>query len=173
MKSSIALVGFMGTGKTAAGRLLADNLGKEFIELDALIEKRAGKSIPAIFGEGGEVAFRELEIAAVKEVAGCADTVVACGGGVVLNTINVERLRGNCVIVGLAAAPEVILRRTSGDKNGRPLLAVDDRLKQITELLAYRQPFYERAADITIDTSRLTPGAVAARIIKELGNYEG
>ncbi len=171
-KSSIALIGFMGTGKTAVGRLLAAELGKDFIELDALIERRAGKTIPEIFRQDGEIAFREREIVAVGEVAGRADAVIACGGGVVLNTINVDRLREDCVIVGLTATPGVILRRTSGEPGGRPLLAVPDPLGEIRKLLKSRRPFYERAADIMIDTSRLTPGAVAARIIEQLENYE-
>ncbi len=172
MKNSIALIGFMGTGKTAAGRRLAAKLGKEFIELDALIEKEAGRPIPEIFRRDGEVAFRELEIAAVKEVAGRANAVIACGGGVVLNTINIDRLREGCVIVCLTASPVVVLRRTSGDGGGRPLLAVPDRLRQIRGLMNARRPLYERAADITIDTSRLSTGAVTASIIEKLVDYE-
>ncbi|MDP2931225.1 MAG: shikimate kinase, partial [Chloroflexota bacterium] len=69
MKSSIALIGFMGTGKTAVGKALAEKLGKQFIEMDALIEQKAGKPIPRIFAEDGEIAFRELELAVTKEIA--------------------------------------------------------------------------------------------------------
>jgi shikimate kinase len=172
MKNSIALIGFMGTGKTAVGRILAGKLGKEFIELDALIEQAAGKPIPEIFRRDGEIAFRELEIAAVKEVAGRANAVIACGGGVVLNTINIDRLREGCVIVCLTASPLAILRRTSGDGGGRPLLAVPDRLRQIQGLLKSRRPFYARAADIAVATSRRSAGAVADKIIEKLGDYE-
>jgi shikimate kinase len=171
MKNSIALIGFMGTGKTAVGKLLAHRLGIEFIELDVLIEKKAGKSIPEIFRESGETGFRELEIEVTREAALKENVVIACGGGVVLNRINVDRLRTNCLIVCLTAAPLVILKRTSGDANRRPLLAVDDRMAQIKELLRFRRPFYERAADITINTSRLNIEGVVERIsnaIKEL-----
>ncbi len=93
MKSSLALIGFMGTGKTAVGKKLAGRLCREFIELDAVIERLAGKSIPDIFAEDGETRFRELEIEATRQVAGRRDAVIACGGGVVLNWINISRLR--------------------------------------------------------------------------------
>ena len=173
MKTSIAMTGFMGTGKTAVGRVLAEKLGRDFIELDALIEKKAGKSIPEIFQQDGETGFRELEIEAAREVADKKNTVVACGGGIVLNKINIDRLRKEYVIVYLTASPGVILKRTSDDKDGRPLLAVDDRAAQIRELMRYRRPFYERAADIRINTSKLNIDSVAEMIIRKLRDYEG
>jgi shikimate kinase len=172
MKTSIALTGFMGTGKTAVGKVLAEKLGKEFIETDALIEKRAGKSIPRIFADDGEIRFRELEIETIAALEGKKDTVIACGGGAVLNAINVLRLRKECVIVCLTASPGVILKRTSTEKDSRPLLAVADREKQIKELLKYRQPFYERAADFKVNTSLLSVAAVTAKIIEILNKYE-
>ena len=166
MKSSIALIGFMGTGKTVVGKMLAEKLHKEFIELDAEIEKKAGKSIPDIFREGGEIRFRELEIEVTGEITGKKNAVIACGGGIVLNTINIFRLKQECVIVCLTASPEVILKRISGDKNNRPLLTVADRKKQIKELLDFRRPFYERAAEITIDTSGIDAPGVVKKIIE-------
>lgn len=172
MKTSVALIGFMGTGKTAAGRVLAARLGREFIELDSLIERKAGKSIPEIFRQEGEVGFRELEIEVAKEVADRENAVIACGGGMVLNKINIDRLKKECVMVYLTASPGIILRRTSGDRDERPLLAVADRARQIKELLRYRRPFYERAADITINTSKLNIKRVAEEVIKKLGEYE-
>jgi shikimate kinase len=172
MKSSIALIGFMGTGKTAVGKLLAQRLGKEFIEMDALIEKKAGKNIPEIFRQDGEMTFRELEIEITKGITGKRNAVIACGGGIVLNAINIERLRRESVIVCLTASPSAILKRTASDKAGRPLLAVADRLRQIKELLKFRRPFYEKAADITINTSRLKPEAVAGLIIEKVRENE-
>ncbi len=168
MKTSIALIGFMGTGKTAVGKALAEKLGKEFVELDSLIEQKAGKTIPEIFQQGGEVAFRELEIAVIKKVAENKDAVIACGGGVVLNKINIDRLRKECIIVYLTASPGAILKRTSGDENERPLLKADSRALTIRELLRFRKPFYERAADITIDTSKLDIDAVVEQIIEKV-----
>ena len=172
MKSSIALIGFMGTGKTAVGRALAKKLGKRFIELDPLIEQKAGKTIPEIFQENGEIAFRELEIAVTKEAAGEKDAVIACGGGVVLNKINTDRLQKEAVIVYLTASPKVILRRTLHDDEERPLLKAANPSQTIRELLRFRQPFYKRAADITINTSRLGIEATVTQIITRLREYE-
>ncbi len=172
MKSSIALIGFMGTGKTAAGKALAERLGKEFIELDALIELKAGKTIPGIFKQDGEIAFRELEIEVTKEVSEKKNAVIACGGGVVLNKINIDRLKEECLIVYLTASISVILKRTSGDKNERPLLKVVDRTSEIQRLLKFRKPFYGRAADITINTSKLDITSVVEQIINKLKEGE-
>jgi len=172
MKTSIALIGFMGTGKTAVGKILATKLGKEFIELDSLIEQKAGKSIPEIFQQDGEIGFRELEIEMTKEVSDQKNAVIACGGGIVLNKINIDRLRKECVIVYLTASSAVILKRTSLDKNERPLLKVTDRASEIKELLKFRQPFYERAADIKIDTSKLNADSVAEQVTEKLREDE-
>lgn len=173
MKTSIALVGFMGTGKTVVGKLLAERLGKEFLELDALIEQKAGKTIPEIFQQEGEVAFRELEIEAAKEASRKKNVVIACGGGVVLNKINIDRLKKDCLIVYLTASPRVILERTASDENERPLLKSDNRALAVKELLRFRKPFYERAADITIDTSKLDIDSVVEQIIARVKANEG
>jgi len=173
MKTNVALIGFMGVGKTVVGKALAEKLSKEFIELDALIEQKAGKSISEIFQQDGEVAFRELEIEVTKEVSGNKNLVIACGGGLVLNKINVDRLRKESVIVYLTASPRVILKRISGNGEERPLLKVDNPSSTIQELLRFRKPFYERAADIKIDTSKLDTDAVAEQIIEKLREDEG
>lgn len=162
----------MGTGKSAVGRAVAKKLQRKFIELDELIVQKAGKSIPEIFQHDGEIAFRELEIQAIKDIVREERTVIACGGGVVLNRINIDRLRGGAVIVYLTAAPGVILNRISSDQNVRPLLNVADPVLRVKELLRFRRPFYERAADIKINTSRLDIEAVAEQIIDKLKRDE-
>ena len=172
MKTSIALIGFMGTGKTVVGKALAKKLNRTFVELDSLIEQKAGKSIPEIFQQDGEVRFREFEIEVTKEIAERENTVIACGGGLVLNKINIDRLKTNSLIVYLTASPEVILKRTSGDRGERPLLNVPDRVSEIRELLEFRKPFYERAADITIDTSKPDISSVVEQIISTAKNSE-
>ena len=172
MKTSIALIGFMGTGKTVVGKALAEKLGKEFIELDALIERKAGKTIPEIFQQDGEIAFRELEIEAAGDVSEKKNAIIACGGGVVLNKINIDRLKQESVIVYLTASPEAILKRTSFDKNERPLLEAADKASEVRRLLQFRKPFYERAAEITIDTSKLDVNSVVERIIEKVKENE-
>jgi shikimate kinase len=162
----------MGTGKTVVGKALAEKLGKEFIELDALIERKAGKTIPEIFQQDGEIAFRELEIEAAREVSRKRNVIIACGGGVVLNKINIDRLKKESVIVYLTASPEVILKRTSSDRNERPLLEATDKASEVRRLLQFRKPFYERAAGITIDTSKLDIDSVVTRIIEKVKENE-
>jgi shikimate kinase len=172
MKTNIALIGFMGTGKTAVGKALAERLDTKFIELDSLIEQKAGKTIPEIFKQDGEIAFRELEIEVTKEVAERKNAVIACGGGVVLNKINIDRLRKESLIVYLTASPKIILKRTSNDAEERPLLKVANPTLTIQELLRFRKPFYERAADIKIDTSKLDVEAIVEQIINKLKEDE-
>ncbi len=165
---NIALIGFMGTGKTAVGQLLAKKLGLKFLELDSLIEQKAGKSIPEIFRQDGEIAFRELEIEVTREAAQKQDSVIACGGGIVLNKINIDRLRQGATIVHLTATPGEILKRVSIEAGQRPLLEVENPAPAIRQLLKFRKPFYERAADITINTSKLDIEAVAKEIMEKL-----
>jgi shikimate kinase len=172
MKTNIALIGFMGTGKTVVGKALAEKLNKEFVELDALIEQKTGKSIPEIFQQDGEVAFRELEIEVTKDVSRKKNQVIACGGGIVLNKINIDRLKRESIIVHLTASPQVILKRTSGDGETRPLLNVSDKAGEIRELLRFRKPFYERAADIKINTSKLNINSATEQIISKLKENE-
>ncbi len=171
MKTNIALIGFMGSGKTAVGKILAAKLNKRFAELDSLIEHKAGKSIPEIFDQDGEIAFRQLEIEVTREVSRSKNQVIACGGGIVLNKINIDRLKDETVIVYLTASPGAILKRTSADKNERPLLK-NNKAVTISQLLRFRKPFYERAADIKIDTSKLDINAVANKIIARLKEDE-
>ena len=172
MKTNIALIGFMGTGKTAVGKVLAEKLGRKFVELDSLIEQKAGKSIPDIFQQDGETAFRELEVEVTKEVSKDRNLVIACGGGGVLNKINIERLRKSARMVYLTASPGVILKRVANEEEQRPLLEVDNPTLAIREMLSFRKPFYERAADIKIDTSKLDINAVSEQIISKLKEDE-
>lgn len=190
MKTNVVVIGFMGVGKTAVGKVLAKRLGKKFVELDSVIERKAGKSIPEIFQQDGEVTFRELEIEVTKRLvlSGAKDLVIACGGGIVLNKINIDRLKNEAIIVYLTASPRVLLRRISGSGEGRPLLNRSNRggdeprhydldarsplNRSIQELLRFRKPFYDRAADIKISTSKLDINSVAEQIIVELKENE-
>jgi len=172
MKTNIALIGFMGVGKTAVGKVLAEKLGRSFVELDSLVEQKAGKSIPDIFQQDGETAFRELEIEVINEVSKDKNLIIACGGGIVLNKINIERLRKSARMVYLTASPRVILKRVANEEGQRPLLEVDNPTLVTREMLRFRKPFYERAADIKIDTSELDINAVSEQIISKLKDDE-
>jgi shikimate kinase len=167
MKTNIALIGFMGAGKTSIGKALARRLDMKFIETDSLIEKKAGRSITEIFNEDGEPAFRRLEMEVVRDIAEEKNAVVACGGGIILNKINMDRLRQNAVIVYLEIKPEIILSRLLNSGDNRPLLNTPDREQRIRELLHRRQPLYEREADIKITINRADTDS-AELIIEEL-----
>src|SRR5207249_3092707 len=116
------LVGFMGTGKSTVGALLAARWGWPFVDLDARIEQQAGATINELFARGGEAAFRDLETAALKVVAGEGLQVVAVGGGAVKRPENLTLMLGAGLVVCLRATPETILARI-GDASTRPLLA--------------------------------------------------
>lgn len=166
-KSNIALIGFMGTGKTVIGAKLAQMLEKEFIELDQLIEKKAGKSIPQIFAEDGEIRFREYEIELCKEVSQRENVVIACGGGIVLNKVNLDYLKQSSIIICLKTTPEIIFQRISKDgKEKRPLLNKPDPKAEIKKLIQFRAPFYNAATEYQIDTSNLSIDQVVEKIRK-------
>ena len=172
MKTNIALIGFMGAGKTAVGYALARKLNKQFVEIDSLIEKKAGKSISDIFQQEGEITFRELEIETTSEVSRGKNLIIACGGGIVLNKINIDRLRQEAIIVYLTASPWKIFERTKRSRTRRPLLEVADPALTIRELMKFRKPCYERASDIQINTSKLDIDSVAEQIIARAREYE-
>ncbi len=167
-KHSIALIGFMGTGKTVVGKNLANKLDKDykFIETDEIIEEMAGKSIPEIFKEDGEIRFRELEIAACKKVSQLKNVIVSCGGGVDLNKINIDYIKQDFHIVLLIATPEEILKRImkEGEKK-RPLLDRPDPMKEIKALLKFRSSFYGAHAIFTVDTTSKSIDEIVSEII--------
>lgn len=163
---NIVLVGFMATGKTSLGLFLSKKLGKKLFNTDDLIEKKSKKTISYIFKQDGEIHFRELEIQAVKKASRMNGVIIDCGGGVVLNKINIDRLRENGVIFLLTAKPEKILERENRQKGARPLLLKKDKIRAIKELLSFRKPFYQMAYDYTIDTTNLSIEEVGKKIIK-------
>jgi 3-dehydroquinate synthetase/shikimate kinase len=157
---NVVLTGFMGTGKTTVGRLLADDLGYEFVDTDALIEQRHGP-IPAIFAARGEAAFRAIEREVAAELAGRRRLVVATGGRMMLDPANVRVLSANGRILCLVATPDEVFERVAGDRStdDRPLLAVPDPRRRIVELMSERDPDYRRFPQLVTDA--LTPTAVA------------
>ena len=162
-RRNLVLTGFMGTGKSAIGRRVAQLARRPFLDMDAEIERRAGKPIPRIFAEDGEPAFRDLESALAAEWGAVREeTVIACGGGVVLRAQNLEALGANGLLVCLTARPEVILERTARSQK-RPLLETADREQKIRELLAARAPLYAQVPH-QVETSDLDADTLAARL---------
>jgi shikimate kinase len=165
-KRNIVLCGFMATGKSSVGKKLAELLGHEFVDLDAVIEEEEGVSIPRIFAERGEPAFRELESRMVERMMSRTGLVISTGGGTVVNPRNLANLKSCGIVVALTADIPAILRR-AGSGEGRPLLQAEDREERVRALLQVREPFYAQA-DITVDTSSLTIEEAATQILGKL-----
>lgn len=156
------LIGYRGTGKTTTARLVAQRLGWDWCDADALLEKRDGKTIRQIFAEQGESFFRDREAAILAELAQRQRHVVATGGGAILRQDNRDCLRRGRV-VWLQAPATTLWQRLQTDattSQRRPNLA-GGGLEEIEELLALRQPHYAACADLAIDTSQRTPDEVA------------
>ena len=164
---NIVLFGFMGTGKTAVAQAVAEDLTKEYVSIDDLIEKKEGTNINDIFSGKGEPYFRELEKEVVKEISALTDKVIDTGGGVVLDGQNVDNLKANGVTICLWASPHAIYERTKSFGH-RPLLNVEDPEGKIKELLDHRKPFYEKA-EYHIDTTDLELKDVVLKV-KEIVN---
>ncbi len=159
----ITLTGFMGSGKTTVGRVLADALGCLFLDLDDLIVKKAGKTIPEIFAQDGEPAFRQLEARLLRQTVekyAESTVVLALGGGAVTTPAAATLLHEKTVCIYLRATLETLLQRLSGETAGRPL--ADDAM---AGRLAAREPLYEETAHVIIDTDGLAPDEVADEII--------
>jgi shikimate kinase len=166
----VALVGFMGSGKSAVGRELARRLRADFVDTDERIERAAGKSIPEIFSGEGEPAFREREKTALREALSVPGRVVATGGGAFLSGENRAMLAAYGPVVYLEARAETLLARL-GEDTGRPLLQGDDPGAILRDLLAQRTPVY-RVADHTVVTDGLTVEEVADRVERLLAETE-
>ena len=161
--SNLVLSGFMGTGKTSVGRRLAARLGFEFVDLDELIEAEAGLPIREIFAARGEAAFRALEREMVARMAARRRSVIAVGGGAIVDPGNLAALRKIGVLIALCAAPEVILSRVGGGEE-RPMLWGPDTRQRILQLLAERAPAYAQA-DLQVDTSSRSVDEVVEHIL--------
>ncbi len=170
---NLILIGFSGSGKSSVGRLLADRLCWRFVDLDETIAARAGKSVPAIFAEEGEARFRALEAAALREACAGEHTVIATGGGAVVDPANRALLLARGFVVCLEAQPRTLHARLSRhqqeDEEGarRPLLAGEDPLARITALKERRQAFYA-ACHATIHTDDLNEEEAAAEVHRAL-----
>ena len=165
---NLILIGFMGTGKTVTGKVLAKRLRWTFVDVDALIERAARKPIRRIFTEDGEARFRRLETQMIRRVARGRRQIIAAGGGAFIRPENRRLLQQAGVVVCLTSSPAVILKRVKRTIASRPMLAgATSPLARIRRLLKVRAPFYAKA-DLTIDASRLTAAGTASAILARL-----
>jgi len=165
--STIALIGYRGSGKSTVGRVLAEALNWEFSDADERVEERAGKSIAAIFAEDGEPRFRDLEASVLGELLGESERVIATGGGVILRPENRLALVQNAYVVWLNATAESLWERLQTDPSTstrRPALA-SGGFEEVRTLLAAREPWYRESATIEFNVEGRTPVEITADIL--------
>ena len=160
----IAIIGFMGSGKSTIGARLASRLKMEFVDLDEAISEEAGKSIRDIFEVDGEEVFRELEQEALRDQLERGGKVISCGGGIVLRDGNIKLMRERCRVFFLQISEEKALQRLMEDEGERPLLDVRDRGKKVIELMSIRADRYLRAAHVVIEADRKEPEEIVEEI---------
>lgn len=160
----VVLVGTMGAGKTTVGTLLAERLGRPFLDSDEMIEASTGRTVREIFAADGEPAFRSLESAALEEALSCPrPAVVAAAGGVVLSDRNRALLRdGRAVVVWLQVEPSLLAGRVHGGTH-RPLLDADPE-GTLRAMCRDREPLYREVADVVVDAGREDPAEVATAV---------
>ena len=163
-KPNLYLVGFMGVGKSTVGVRLARELGYSFFDSDEIIEKRTGKSIPEIFADEGEAAFRQYEREFIDSGHPAEGCVISCGGGLAVQEGMVERLKSKGVVICLFASLESILKRTQQSKK-RPLLNVDDPAERIRQLFAEREPSYMKSG-ICISTEGRSISEIVRHVLR-------
>ena len=164
---NIVLIGYRGSGKTAVGKLLAQKLGRAFVDTDELIVQRAGLIIKDIFAREGEAGFRQREAAAIAAACANDNQVIAAGGGAVLRAENVAAMKSNGNVIWLEADAAILHARIVADaatSANRPNLTSAGGIEEVRTLLAKRSPLYEAAADARVDVSQLAPQQVAERI---------
>ncbi|MGV8907255.1 MAG: shikimate kinase [Acetobacterium sp.] len=164
----LVLIGFMATGKSTIGPLLAEKLDYLFIDTDAMIEEQLGIKISEIFRDLGEDVFREAEHRALKKALGLEKVVISTGGGVILFERNRKLLREKAFVVSLTCEPETIFKRVQGDQS-RPLLRANDPLNEIKKMMAERHEYYEEC-DFKISTEKWTTPECCENIMIKYNN---
>jgi shikimate kinase len=162
--SHLLLIGFMGAGKSTVGRLVAEQFGVTFVDVDSLIELSDGRTVRTIFEEDGEQVFRALETAAVEALKTMPPSVVACGGGVVLSDSNRVILKALGKIIYLRVTAAETLARVGNDST-RPLLSGTGGVLAAGRLLEAREALYSATADAVVDTVDRTPAEVAEQVL--------
>jgi shikimate kinase len=162
---NLALIGFMGTGKTSVGRLAAEQLHFDYLDTDEIIQSHDGRTITEIFKAEGEPAFRALEQQVVEELAGRTKMVISTGGGLPANPKNLASLKTHALVVCLWASPEKIWERVRNQSH-RPLLNDPNPQAKIRELLAAREPFYKQA-DVLLNTELRSLREVTQQVVHQ------
>ncbi len=165
--TSIFLIGPMGAGKSAVGRKLAEELGRDFLDSDEVIEARTGVDVPYIFEREGEAGFRARERQVIDELTQRAGIVLATGGGAVQDPANREHLASRGRVIYLHATVDQQLRRTRGGRE-RPMLKGGDPREILEALMAVRDPQYREIADFTVETDGRRVSAVTREIRRRL-----
>ena len=165
---NIVLIGMRGSGKTTVGSILARKSGRELVEMDELIVRRAGMSIPEIVAKHGWAKFRDIEAELTPEVSRRNNVVISTGGGVVTRENNIRELKMNGTLVWLEASVETLLERIRHDNNRPPLANGRTQHEDMEIILRERQPLYRKAADLIVDTENRTPEEAAEEIIGTL-----
>lgn len=173
-RAGIVLIGYRATGKTTVGRSLADRIGRPFLDADAELESRSGRTIRDLFARDGEPAFRDLEEWTIAELCkGSPGAVLATGGGAVLREANRRALKRFGVVVWLSAPPEVLVERLRRDEGERPALTSSGLLDEVAGVLAAREPLYGEIADLVVDAAAPGPESVASAIADALASLDG
>ena len=168
MSPHLILVGISGAGKTTIGTMVAQRLGRTFMDLDREIERREQATVSEIFAEKGEPYFREKERELTEELSRQGNMVLAPGGGWVTNADVVALLRPPGRIIYLKVKPETAMKRIGDERATRPLLMRPDPLGELKRLLKQREPMFLKA-DHTIDTEKLKPEQVVEQVVKVAG----
>lgn len=166
---NIILCGFMGSGKTTIGKALSKRLNMRFIDLDDYIVEKRKMDIQYIFKMYGEENFRKSETQAAKNISKMDNCIISLGGGTVINQKNVEILKTNGVIVFLNISANEVYKRLKHN-NSRPLLQTNDKLTKIKEMLSSRMPYYQKAADFTVNADNCTPAEATKKVLEILNN---
>ena len=161
---NIFLIGFMGAGKSTVAKTLQEKLKMNLVEMDARIVEEQGMSINDIFAKYGEDHFRDIESRLILDIGKEGNTIVSCGGGVVVREKNIEYMKQNGKVVYLSATPETIYNRVK-DSTDRPILNGHMSVEYIAELMEKRRALYEAAADITIHTDGRTTEEICEEIM--------
>ena len=167
----VVLVGFMGSGKTSVGKVLAERLDAEFVDVDDRVERLAGRSIGEIFASGGEKAFRGMEKAAIREALYVSGRVVAVGGGAFLDEENRRMLKAYGPVAFLDVSGDSVIARLSGDRS-RPLFPGAKEEDKLRDLMERRRPAYQEA-DFTVSTDDRSISEVADEVSGLLARKAG